>query len=924
MKIPMLRSPLVVAMMLAFSGTAVAAGLGRINVFSALGQPLRAEVEITASAEEVDGMVASIASPDAFQRASIEFVPALAGVKMHIEKRGSNLAVVKVSSDKPLSEPFVDMLIELNWAGGRLLREYTFLLDPPATRDDKSASSLAVAPLAQPSREAPPPPERSPATRASRRGGDEYTVKPGDNLSRIAAELKPVEITQTQMLAALYRNNGSAFIEGNIHRLRAGRILKVPETEEVRQIAPAEARRIIVKASNFEQYRQDVASAAKAGPVRGAEAGQAAAGKIEPKVDDAQTQVQPSQDRVKITATQSPQAAGADGRSGSANLAAMQDQFASQAKALQEANSRVADLERNIKDLQTLLELKNQSLALAQRQAAAGVKEPPPGAASGKGSAPAEAVAPKLAQNAASGSIAASSPVPAARPGEPKPAVLASAHKPVDEDNGNPLGVPTTWLGIAAATLGLGYLAVRRRRGASPLESKGLETSAQGPGSAFGNTGGKTVDTGSTSMLNTDFSQASLSAINSEEGVDPVAEADVYMAYGRDAQAEEILLDAMKADPGRAAVYLKLLEIYAERGSRGQFADIATELYAKTGGDGDEWAKASAMGAKLDPENPLYRTPKGVRESGETLIAGAALTAAALAVPGTALSADDDIGDGDAIMASVERDQAAPMEATWVASGDLSQYAIGGEVAPQRPMEQEASAAPEPLNLDFNLDLEWDTGDASEAGATKEQAAEAVELDEPVALASAADDADLPMVQDEKMPPLAFDLDFGADEKPAGNSDDDAGAVATQLAPLTELSTQLLGRYDEAQHAGFDTSSEPHKSLAEMDLGHAQFDGTLLDFDLDLDDTGAGAADAEPAAADAILANSGLSGADDAGLDYGADAGGDDSASTKLELALAYEEMGDMEGARELLDEVMSAGSAPQQKAAREILERIG
>ena len=143
MKNPMLRSSLFAAIMLTFTGTVSAAGLGRINVFSALGQPLRAEVEIAAAPDELDTMVARLASPDAFQRANIEYVGALATVRMSIERRTGRTAVVKIATDKPFSEPFVDMLVELNWAGGRLLREYTFLLDPAESPGSKSVAAVA-------------------------------------------------------------------------------------------------------------------------------------------------------------------------------------------------------------------------------------------------------------------------------------------------------------------------------------------------------------------------------------------------------------------------------------------------------------------------------------------------------------------------------------------------------------------------------------------------------------------------------------------------------------------------------------------------------------------------------------------------------------------------------------------------------------
>ena len=127
----------------------------------------------------------------------------------------------------------------------------------------------------------------------------------------------------------------------------------------------------------------------------------------------------------------------------------------------------------------------------------------------------------------------------------------------------------------------------QQRAKAAGFNTTALSEASTSPNSLFGNAGGQTVDTG-TSVLHTDFSQSGLSAIDTDEGVDPVAEADVYMAYGRDAQAEEILLDALKDDPSRGAIYVKLLEIYAQRKSVKQFENIASELFTQTGGAGEE------------------------------------------------------------------------------------------------------------------------------------------------------------------------------------------------------------------------------------------------------------------------------------------------------------------------------------------------
>jgi len=112
----------------------------------------------------------------------------------------------------------------------------------------------------------------------------------------------------------------------------------------------------------------------------------------------------------------------------------------------------------------------------------------------------------------------------------------------------------------------------------------------------------------------------SLSQLDAIGDVDPVAEADVYLAYGRDLQAEEILKEAMRSNPERLAIRTKLLEVYAKRRDIKGFELLATQLFALTRGEGDDWAKAQELGAQIDPENAMYRvggTPGRSLEGGE-------------------------------------------------------------------------------------------------------------------------------------------------------------------------------------------------------------------------------------------------------------------------------------------------------------------
>lgn len=1034
MKTPILRSTLLAAILAAFAGGSYAAGLGRISVFSALGQPLRAEVEIAATPDELDGMSARIAAPDAFKRANIEYDSSLSGLRMTIERRAATNAVVKISSDKPFSEPFVDMLIELNWSSGRLLREYTFLLDPaemaeqktpasvnqPIARPDVSVKPSATAAAPESSRlPAPPVAPSKPtakakiveATKPVQVAAGEYEVKKGDTLTSISDSLKSSDVSTQQMLAALYRANDDAFVNGNINRLRAGKILKVPEAEAVQRISKSEARQIVLKASNFEGYRKSVASAAAAAPAQQTAASQSSEGKIVPKVAESAPAAAAS-GQLKISQSKNGKTAGAEGSV--ARLQALQEDLASRNKALQEANSRVAELEKNVKELQRLVDLKSQNLSDLQKQAAADkqanqkalkdaqdakvaaakqaeeakaaaakqAEEAKQQAAEAKAAAD-KAAADKAAEEAKAATQAAevaSAPAVEAQPvptpsvevqsaPAPEPAIVEktapppAAPAPVEEEGGvlsNPLALG----GLLLAALGAGYVFMRNRK-RNPkntgLTMSSLSEASTSPNSVFGNAGGQTVDTG-TSVLHTDFSQSGLSAIDTDEGVDPVAEADVYMAYGRDAQAEEILLDALKNDPSRSAIYVKLLEIYAQRRSVKQFENIATDLYTQTGGAGDDWAKAAALGARLDPTNPLYRTgagtdsaPAPVEAVSAVPVIEAAISAAAVAAAVPQHIEPEPVPEEPAPAPAVTfgTNNVSQMRATWTVPGEIGQFdATTGEIpqVPEIPETGVTTTGTDPLNLDFNLDLELPEGEEPET--QMEPRSEPMELefggieDLPVVAETApAPEAQAPKATD-SMNPLEFDIDFGADTQP------DVAAVAPAPAAAADIGARPIDHIGEGEVDDVDLGIEramEKTTLAVVDLEKTNFEGSLLDFDFELGDDSrpddrsldlsamnlrtdgnlsstAGIAPAATARAEAVApAAAPVAAAPEAALadEPLGNIDINDEVSTKLELARAYEEMGDLEGARELLEEVMTDGGEPQKEMARTILTRI-
>src|SRR5688572_27010807 len=225
-----------------------AAGLGRLTVQSALGEPLRAEVEITSlQAGETDSLTARLGSPEAFRAAGIEYSPTLVSLRVVLDRRDGR-PFLRLTSVRPIDDPFLDIIIELQWATGRLVREYTFLLDPPQYRE-KPAAAVAPAPSApQVAKPAPIPAPAAPEARAlaprpsaAAASGRTYEVQKGDTLGKIARENKPDGVSMQQMLVALYRANQGAFIRENMNLVRAGRILQIPDRDAAAGVSSTEA-----------------------------------------------------------------------------------------------------------------------------------------------------------------------------------------------------------------------------------------------------------------------------------------------------------------------------------------------------------------------------------------------------------------------------------------------------------------------------------------------------------------------------------------------------------------------------------------------------------------------------------------------------------------------------------------------------------
>src|SRR5262245_40471885 len=691
------------------------AGLGRLAVVSGLGQPLRAEIEIVALQRgESEALNARIASADEFRQAGVDYSATVPRVRTAVERRPDGRYFIVLTTAQPVEEPFLDLLIELNWTSGRLVRQYTFLLDPAeyksqvaaappkaaapearaveTPRPPEVAAAAPPAPAPAPAEQQPPvPAEQQPSAPAPavspslvREPAATYEVKRGDTLGKIAQQNLPDGVTLQQMLVALYQANEDAFIRKNMNLVRTGRILTIPDRTAVEAIAPNDAQKVVIaQAQDFNEYRAKLGGAVAATATQADSGQQRATGQITAKPDEAAAPKAPPRDQLRVSK--------ADAAKGAKAAAAGRGQEVSEReRALRESSSRVTDLERSVKELQQLAELKNKQLADLQKQAETAAKPAaPPPASTGKAPEPAKAPeptkpvevakapeAPKAPEAAKAGPApkpeapAAKAPEAPAPAEPPKPVEMAKAPEPakaapapeapkaeapkaaaappkkpvapppppepslIDAILDEPLYLAGGGGGILALLIG-GYL--WRKKRSAKLENSLLGVTTTDSSSVFGTTGGRSVDTGGSS-LQTDFSQSGIGQIDTDE-VDPVAEADVYMAYGRDAQAEEILKEALQKDPNRQAVRLKLLEIYASRKDLKAFETTAGEIYAATGGQGPEWQKALELGLSIDPSNPMYGGRSGVpvpNQAPEPVAALASVGAAAVAVPSAA------------------------------------------------------------------------------------------------------------------------------------------------------------------------------------------------------------------------------------------------------------------------------------------------
>lgn len=854
-----------------WSAQVSAAGVGGINVTSALGQPLRADIELVAvSKSEKSSLVARLASPEAYKAAGLDY-PYGNKFKFTIESRADGASYVSATSVQPINDPFVSLLVELSWSSGKLVREFTFLLDPvgyqaeqPVTQSVQTIAPAVVEPAAavvtpaqpavQPAATQPPaesqvletipiepeetkPVEAAPAKEQLEKAAGkkpvpdkvpangDISVQRGDTLSKISAANKVDGVSLERMLVAMYRANANQFDGKNMNRIKTGKILRMPDAKELETLTQADAKKEIhAQVSDWNAYRQKLASAAPLSAQQQT-AQQVSAGKISSSVmDKAPVAKETAKEVLKLSkgevTTDKP--VGKTASQDKKNAA--QEEAIAKAKAAEEERTRTALLEKNLQNMKHLAELKTQAAALAQAASAP--------AAVSQVAAASQVISAASAVQTASAVVATSAVQPVAKP-KPVSSPVVVETSMLDQVLQEPLYLG----GGAAAILGLGGLAffMRRRKnkqteaGKSPDEDIGSVSANMAiPEVSSPETGDFTVHSGDTLSLN--------SASGSDD--DPISEADLFLSFGRDAQAEEILKEALQTSSNKTPIKLKLLEIYAARKDAKSFEAIAAPL--KNDGDDKVWQQVVAMGRKFDPKNALYGGGANVEDSATATMQTVALSVPPDMPPPKTLTRNSDFMVADTATPEVEKTMIFPASDFSTSKNPVMDFDVTG-TNPSLTV---------PSGMDFDV-----TGTNSKAATAKKET--------------------LPSLDD-----LIFDVTASNPSMPAAKADVTGAAKAVDAGEF---------KLDFPVESGASNTASPAKS-AEIKLS-----------DINLNMTG-----------------------DKADTKTGTDSAQWHEVATKLDLAKAYQEMGDAGGAREILGEVMNEGDAEQRAAAQEILKQLG
>jgi pilus assembly protein FimV len=876
-----------------------ALGLGEIRLNSALNQPFDAEIELVSAAQEdLSALQASLASNDTFVRYGLDKPSYLSDFSFRVV-RSNGRDVLRITSPRPVTEPFVTLLVEASWPRGRLLREYTVLLDPPVFSPAPTASEAPVAaprattapavsarptpasPVAAAPAPSEPRPSRAVAAPLSVEAGSTYRVRPNDTLWKIASAANPGPRSEVnRAMVAIYQANPQAF-GGNINVLRAGSELAIPSGSDMAAISASAATAEVAR--QYQMWRDG--SAAAAGPA-------ADAGRLR-LVTPEQGSATPST-ATAVPATPAAPAGGAD------------------------IQTRVQQLEAELAEARRLLEVRNAELATLQGGAPADAATPgePPVAEP----APSDAATPETTEPVAEVPQAVA-PEPVAEP-EPTPAPPpAAAESPSLLER---LG-QYWWLllGLLAAALGIGALLRRRResgaaedsleealgrRGsddlrarptttARPRESDFLVEERPAAEPSIGRAAAAVAAaprapeaTRKPATIDDTLSGESAASI---EASDPLAEADFHMAYGLYDQAADLVQLAAKREPQRRDLKLKLLEIFFVWGNRDRFLEVARDLGAsRAQAQAGEWDKVLIMGKQMAPDDPLFAGA----------IHGSGSDSLDMELQRTHASIDMDLVGGEGPAPDLDLTGRSPkVESEGGLDFILDEPVRGGEddsTALSATLETTLETRrPKPMSSDDPTaevaieDLGLDVGDFDKFDDLEQQADDL--LTRPVA--KVEDTIERPTLGRGAPEPeedlLSSTSIMRADAAELAEATRELEAGFVDLSDATSELPMMTGELPtiEARTLESPTMEAPTIEAPTLESPTIDATGVLKQVDFPLDEESATMSEV----------------------------------GTKLDLARAYIDMGDPEGARSILDEVLKEGSAVQKQEAERLMASL-
>ena len=924
------------------AGNLLAVGLGEMTVNSSLNEPLDATIQVVGLDGLNEGQLSvSLGSQEDFERANIPRVGLIDDIELEIDVFNSEEGILRLTSDELVQEPFLNMVISMRWPNGRLMRDYTALIDLPVfISDEPTAAPVDVpetpepepAPVVeeprsqilvdneQPAAVTPAPSTPDPAPETTTADGDnEVTVEAGDNLFNIASENRPSDsVSVEQTMLAIQRANPDSFIDGNINRVRVGSILRIPTLQEVQSIDQSQAVNEIAL-QNQASSAQPLAFNSNTGSGN-----------------------EDTEDELTILSGDAGDTPTGDSDLAS-TIAALENQLALSEENLdrarlenQELRARFAELEEQIEILQNIIAMQDVRLAQLQADLAANQAEPEP--------EPAPEQAPVAAQ-----------PAPA-QPAPQDTSIIGQLSSMFE----NTLVLVSSL--VALIVLVLGFLVWRRRAAQDEMDDFALEGASAAPASQATYTEDEPVgaSAGFIAALKARFSR-------DDEDDDVAIAAD-------DSQETDATEDSDATEPVAAADYVeddedeggflgKLKNLFSRSDDDDDFevADAADDESDDEDDDADiEATSAFAMDDDADDD----KDDEDDEDEDEE---------------------DDDEDSDEGIADEDSDDSSAQAEEEFDFDFDEDDDA-DGDSGDDSDDDSGEDAEEDDFDLDNLGDMSLDDDDDSDASA-EETAVEDIaetEADEDevpetfdfdLGETDDSDDDTKEVTASAEEPEEVESFDFSLDDTPAAPAEDEAAAATDVDDEEVESFDFNLSDTPETAEAEDSTAEEPEDvETFEFDVGSVSSfeepeadeaeeapaeDVETFDFDLDssadtaepapsaaadvssddsLEDKDDGDVDPLAAALDEVDAEADDGAGADDDLDLGSieiddsmfDADGDDAAaggerdeaSTKLDLAVAYEAMGDMDGAKEILDEVVAEGNDEQVAEAKKLLEK--